>query len=388
MTLRVGMNAAALASPLTGIGNYIVHLGAALAASDDVDLHSFDGARWRHAPPSPFPDSAGASLARRARDAVKPWVPFKRQLRQAAQQLAFGRGLRRHAIELYHEPNYVSFRADVPVVTTVHDLSWLRYPQTHPLDRVRWLERSLPGAVARAAAVLVDSEFTRREVMATFSLPPERVHAVHLGVAPAFHPRDPVDTAASLRRLDLEHGGYVLTVGTIEPRKNIGHVLGAYRRLPMALRGRYALAVAGASGWRAAHLEDELRTLSGLGIVRFLGHVPNDVLPSLYAGAAAFLFPSLYEGFGLPPLEAMASGVPVLVSNRTSLPEIVGDAGVLLDPERPDRTAASLAAILDDPAARASLAERGIERAAAFTWDACCRRTLDVFRIAVQARRA
>src|SRR5581483_2695596 len=165
---------------------------------------------------------------------------FRRELRQSLQQIAFGRGLRRHAIELYHEPNYVPFRADVPVVTTVHDLSWLRYPQTHPVDRVRWLERALPAAIARCAAVLVDSEFTRREVMATFSLDPGRVHAVHLGVAREFRPRDRAETAPALRGFDLEHGRYVLTVGTIEPRKNIGHVLRAYRALPASLRRRYA----------------------------------------------------------------------------------------------------------------------------------------------------
>jgi glycosyltransferase involved in cell wall biosynthesis len=127
-------------------------------------------------------------------------------------------------------------------------------------------------------------------------------------------------------------------------------------------------------------MEAKLRQLADRGQIRFLGHVPGSDLPALYAGAAAFVFPSLYEGFGLPPLEAMASGVPVLVSDRASLPEVVGEAGVMLDPERPERTAELLAGLLDDQGARTRWGRAGADRARAFTWSACARTTLDVYR--------
>jgi glycosyltransferase involved in cell wall biosynthesis len=380
MALRVAFNATPLLSPLTGIGNYIVHLGAALAATDAVDAYSFYGYSWRHEPPSPPVSGLRRPAARRWRDAIKPFVPFKRELRAAQQQFMFARGLRRNAIELYHEPNYIPLRYDVPVVATIHDLSWLRYPETHPADRVRWLERGLPRVLERAAAILVDSEFVRGEVLTTFRVDAQRVHTAHLGVSAAFQPRNAVETAPALRALELVHGEYLLTVGTIEPRKNVGHVLTAYAQLPATLRDRYPLVVAGAKGWRASDLERELRVLAGHGQIRFLGHVPGEDLPPLYAGAAAFVFASLYEGFGLPPLEAMASGVPVLVSNRASLPEVTGDAGVTFDPQRPDDTAAKIEAMLDDPIARAKFARLGIGRAAGFTWDACARATLNVYR--------
>ena len=385
MALRVGFNATPLLSPLTGIGNYIVHLGAALAASGDVDAWSFYGYRWRHEPPCVPASGARRGNTQRMRNLVKPLVPFKRELRHAQQRLLFARGVRRNAIGLYHEPNYIPIRYDVPVVTTIHDLSWLRYPETHPADRIRWLERAMPRALARAAAILVDSEFIRQEVLTTFGIDPARVHTAYLGVSPAFRPRSDVETRATLNALGLVHGEYVLAVGTIEPRKNVKHVLEAYARLPEAMRKRHPLVIAGAKGWRAADLESTLRILVEQGLIRFLGHVSGDDLPMLYAGAAAFVFASIYEGFGLPPLEAMASGVPVLAAERASLPEVTGDAALKLDPARPDDTAVKLASLLDDQSIHDDFARRGLERAAAFTWDACADTTLRVYRSVVAA---
>ncbi|HSU44680.1 MAG TPA: glycosyltransferase family 1 protein [Casimicrobiaceae bacterium] len=380
MPLRVGFNATPLLSPLTGIGQYIVNLGRALAATGEVDLYSFYGHRWRHEPPAPPPATRGGDDSKRLLHIVKPFIPFKREVRHAQQQFHFGRGSRRFGLEIYHEPNYVPIGYDVPVVITVHDLSWLRYPETHPAERVRWLERSMPSALARAAAILVDSDFIRHEVLATFGLDPARVHTVHLGVSSAFRLRGRDETRAVLSALDLVHGQYVLAVGTIEPRKNIGHALAAYARLPERLRRRYPLVVAGARGWGAADLERELHALMARGEVRFLGHVPDEDLPVIYAGAGAFVFASIYEGFGLPPLEAMASGVPVLVADRGALPEVTADAAVRLDPEMPDDTSRKLGAVLDDAAMHAELARRGQRRAALFTWDTCARRTLGVYR--------
>jgi glycosyltransferase involved in cell wall biosynthesis len=383
MALRVVFNATPLLSPLTGIGNYIVELGAALAATGALDAYSFYGFRWRHEAPRPPATGPRGPVQQGVRDMIKPLVPFKRELRAAQQQLMFARGLRRNAIELYHEPNFIPLRYDVPVVVTIHDLSVLHYPETHPADRVRWLERGLPDALRRSAQILVDSEYVRQEVIATFEVAPERIHTAHLGVGPAFRPRTAAETHATLRGLELTHGGYLLTVGTIEPRKNVGHVLAAYARLPVAVRDRFPLVVAGAKGWRAADLEKELRALAGRGRIRFLGHVPSELLPDLYAGAATFVFASLYEGFGLPPLEAMASGTPVVSSGRASLAEVVGDAGLVLDPEDAANTATMLTSLLEDPAERLRLARLGVERAAGFTWAACADATLAAYRRAL-----
>jgi alpha-1,3-rhamnosyl/mannosyltransferase len=382
--IRLAFNALPVLAPLTGVGNYIVHLGRALAATGEVDVHTFYGGYWQQGAPSPPRSGARAALARTTLALVKPFVPFRRELRHAQRQSCFGRGARRAAVDLYHEPNYVPFRAEVPTVLSIHDVSWVRFPDTHPRDRVRWLERGMPSAIARAAAIVVDSQFTRQEVIATFGVASAKLHVTHLGVAPAFHPRTPGETRATMSSMDLMHGRYVLCVATIEPRKNLGHVLESYAALPAPLRARYPLVVAGASGWRAGDLEKRLRRMSAAAQVRFAGHVDDRCLPDLYAGAAVFVFPSIYEGFGLPPLEAMASGVPVLVSRRASLPEVVGDAGILLDPDRPDLTAASIVSLLDDETARFRMAALGRKRAASFTWEACAGRTVDVYRRVLQ----
>lgn len=383
MPLRVVVNASPLLAPRTGIGNYIVELGAALAQRNDVDLHAFYGYRWSHAPPSSPRVGRSTESVRSLRNFVKPWIPFRRELRRFQQRITFNRGCRHNAIDVYHEPNYVPIDYDFPVVITVHDLSWLRFPQTHPPDRVRWLEQGLPRALERAAAILVDSNFVRDELIAEFNVPSARLHVAQLGVSTAFTPRSIEHTRGALKAFSLEHRAYILSVGTIEPRKNLSHVLQAFARLPTLLQQRFPLVIAGARGWQAGDLERELRVLSAQGRVRFLGHVNDEQLVNLYAGAALFVFPSLYEGFGLPPLEAMASGTPVLVSDAGSLREVVGDAAPKLDPRDPEGTASRMQALLEDPSAREAYVRRGIVQASRFTWAACAERTAAVLHAAV-----
>jgi alpha-1,3-rhamnosyl/mannosyltransferase len=379
MSLRVAINATPLLAPLTGIGNYIVELGAALAAQGDIDLHSFYALRWRHE--APAQDGSGSRLPRLV-DRVKPWIPWRRALRHAVGRASFRRGLRRLSIELYHEPNFVPLAYDVAVVTTVHDLSWVHAPDAHPVERIRWLERGVPQALARAAIVLVDSAFVRDEVTAIFGVAPAKVRVAHLGVASDFRPRDATSTAATLHPLGLRHGQYVLTVGTLEPRKNLGHLVAAHRQLAPRLRERFPLVIAGARGWHSTERDVRAGT-AGDAYVRFLGSVRRADLLDLYAGAALFAFPSLYEGFGLPPLEAMASGAPVLVSGRASLPEVVGEAGALLDPHDVPAAALALNALLEDPLRRGQMRARGLARARAFSWQACARATAQAYAAAM-----
>jgi len=380
VSIRVAFNATPLLSTVTGIGNYIAELGAALAELSDVDPYSFYRHRWSHEHPTV---PAGSAIRRSMVECLKPLIPFRGTLRNASKHLGFREGLRRFGIDLYHEQNYIPLCYDVPVVITVHDLSWIRYPESHPIDRVRWLERELRNALDRASAILVDSDFVRREVLTTFGLDTERVHMAHLGVPRGFHPRDAIETAPTLGRLRLTHGGYVLTVATIEPRKNLSHIVDSYAQLPSALRERFPLVIAGAKGWHSSAMVTRLRSLSEQQ-VRFLGHVERPVLTHLYAGAALFAFPSLYEGFGLPPLEGMASGVPVIVSDRASLPEVVGDAGQMMDPSDTADTAARLRALLENPAERDAMRARGLERAASFTWAKCAAVTQGVYRFALR----
>ena len=300
-------------------------------------------------------------------------------------QRAFDRGAGR--FDVYFEPSFLPLRFDGPTVITVHDLSHVRFAQTHPLSRVRIMHKLLPAAIERAAHILTDSFFQRDEITAHFGIPADRVTVAHLGVAAEFRPRREPECAPVLQRHGLRYRGYLLAVGTLEPRKNLGMVLDAYARLPAALRQRYPLVVAGFRGWNTQALAPRLRALARSGEVRALGFVDEADLPAIYSAASLFLYPSLYEGFGLPALEAMASRIPVIVSNCSSLPEVVGDAGVQVAPQDAPGMSLEIVRLLEDAALweRHSLA--GLDRSRRFSWESCAAVTAGVLERAARVMR-
>ena len=379
--LRVAVNAVPLRSPLTGIGQYIVRLMEAIEARGDVQARYFYASHWgRKAVASPV--SAIDDMKR----AVKKVVPYPYMVSRAAQRLMFEGGVRLYRPQLYHEPNYVALPFDGPLVVTVHDLSFVRHPESHPKERLEHLARYLPQTLERATHVITDSETVRREAIAHFGLDPARVTAIHLGVAPAFAPRTPEETRATLAKHGLEHGKYVLSVGTLEPRKNLVAAIRAWSAQERSTHRDTPLVVAGMKGWLTQALDKEIAVPESRGVVRFLGFVSEQDLPALYAGALAFVYPSRYEGFGLPVVEAMASGVPVITSDASCLPEIAGDAALLVAPDDDMALARAMERVATDAALRADLAARGLARARKFTWARCAEETVAVYRAAIRGR--
>ncbi len=375
--LRVALNGWSMLSPHTGIASYTRNLALALIRQDGVALRYFYGHSWSdELRDAPMPGM----------NAVKHWVkrlvPHPYALMRYLQQQRFSSGLREAHCDLYHEPSFLPFAFDGPTVITIHDLSPLRFPGTHPASRVREFQEQLPRAIDCAATIIVDAESVRQEVIATFGVRPERVRAIHLGVAADYRPREAAELLPVLNRHRLAAGHYLLAVGTLEPRKNLIQAMNAFAGLPAALRATHPLVIAGMRGWLTHDLESRIRKLEARGEVRWLGYVSAADLPQLYAGAAMLVYPSLYEGFGLPVLEAMASGIPVITSNRASLPEVAGDVGVLIDPEDPAALREQMQRLLEDPAAAARLGEQGVVRARGFTWQACAEKTLTVYRAA------
>jgi len=375
--LRVAVDALSLWRPLTGIGQYTWNIARSWAAQGGPPASYFYGNDWSdHAAPR---TAAGLGALRRlARGAL----PRSYELSRAMLQRRFDR--RPQPCAVYFEPSFLPFRFDGPMVLTVHDLSHVRHPQTHPAQRVRILDRLLPPALERAAHVLTVSEFQRREILAVYGLPAARVSACHEGVGTQFRPRPAADCAALLARLGLRWQGYFLAVGTLEPRKNLATALQAHARLPAALRQACPLVLAGSPGWHGGHIADALQAGVRAGEVRALGHVDDDDLPLLYSAARLFLYPSLYEGFGLPVLEAMASGVPVIASNRSSLPEVVGDAGVLLEPLDVVALSQAIERLCADADEWQRLSQAGREQARRFSWSACAAQTAAVLQSAAR----
>jgi glycosyltransferase involved in cell wall biosynthesis len=315
-------------------------------------------------------------------------------------------------IDLLHAPDFVLPPTRARTLLTIHDLSFLVHPECHLPSMVRYLSSAVPRSVRRADAVLADSEATRRDLVRLLATDPARVTIVYPGVAPRFRPLPPAETEPLRQRLGLPER-FLLFVSTIEPRKNLVRLLEAFALLiepriedrgsriaggiepkiedrgskiaggddpPSSILGQLHLVIAGRRGWLYEDVFDAIERLGLGGRVRVLDFVDDNDLPALYNLAWAFAYPSIYEGFGLPALEAMACGTPVITANNSSLPEVVGDAALLAPAEDVVALAEALRRAATDEALRARLRIAGPERAQQFTWQRAAQQVLACYR--------
>ena len=373
--IQVGINATALLTTRTGIGQYVYNLCKALSALGGVQQRYFYSHQWADvlreipAPPAVLAVKAG----------IRKYVPHAHAISRILTQARFTAGLLRRPVDLYHDPNYIAYRFRGPTVITVHDLSWIRHPETHPKERLDTMNRYFPRSLAQAAAIVTDCDFVKRELVDVFGVDPSRVHPVLLGVSSAFRPHSEAECRKALAAYELEYGRYFLSVGTLEPRKNIPILIDAFSRLPVLTQAHCPLVLVGMRGWLTSGIKEKMTPLVNKGLIRLLGYVPDEQMPVIYSGATAFVFPSLYEGFGLPPLEAMACGAPVIASNCSSLPEVVGDAGISVEPFDVDAISAAMQRVLEDRQFADDLSRRGIARSVDFTWRRTAEETAAVY---------
>lgn len=364
--IRISINARFLTQPMAGVQRYGAELAAALvrrAAAGPIDGQR--GEVSLLAPRGPLQRAAPKGIPLRRAG----WL-YGHLWEQVELPPACG-------ADLLLSPCNTGPPALRRQVVTVHDLSPFDCPETLAPRFAAWYRWLQPKLIRAVRHVLTPSEFTRRRVLEITGVDPGKVTAIPNGVGAHFHPRDPEEVAEARRRLQLPDGPYVLSVGSLEPRKNLRRLLEAWR----IVRGRAVkglnLVVVGDKGDAAVFPDEPLDAASDG--VAFVGRV-DDALPAVYTGAEALAYPSTYEGFGLPPLEAMACGTPVVVGDRTALPEVVGDAGILVDPFDVEAIADGIGRALEKP----SLGQAGRRRAEAFTWDRSAQETWKVLAAAAR----
>ena len=269
---------------------------------------------------------------------------------------------------VYFEPSFIPFDYSGITITTIHDLSFLSHPEFHPATRVSYLTNKIQLAIASSDHIVVDSEFILKELHSYFPSAKGKSSTLYLGVSDSFKPYSKGECKSLLASLNIKSAGYVLSVATLEPRKNLSKLIDAYKLLPESVRSIYPLVLVGDQGWKNSELLENARELLESKQILFTGYVADDDLKRLYSSAAVFVYPSLYEGFGLPVIEAMASGVPVITSNIGATAEVAASGAILVDPLSEQAIAQAVLGFVSYPKAKVKLVESAINRAKLFNW--------------------
>jgi glycosyltransferase involved in cell wall biosynthesis len=368
--LHIAIDAHSVGTGLGGNESYATHLIEALAEIDGVNSYTLYVTRREAV--ERFTNRWPNFQVR----ATLPHTPFIRI------PLTLGAELRKNPVDVLHVQFTAPPLAPCPVVVSIHDLSFEHLPETFKWRSRTQLRLTVRRSARQAAQVLALSEYARSDIINTYGISPDKVTAIPLAAPAHFAP---VTDDREFQRVRQTYGiqsDYILSVGSIQPRKNLNRLIAAYSSLRRARpEGKLPqIVLVGKCAW----LYDEtLRTIKELGLsnsVVLTGYVPETDLPALYSGALCFVYPSYFEGFGLPPLEAMKCGTPVIVGNKTSLPEVVGEAGVLVDPFDVDDIASAIASVIGDSNFRSQLRAKGLERSRLFDWRETARQTLAIYR--------
>jgi len=372
----IGIDASALPPQPVGAGNYIIHLVRSLAALKSEDEFAV------------FAQSSGRDLIALPEGTACRWVivpDMKPAVRLVWEQTLFPRLVSQSGIELLHSLHYTRpFGMPCASVVTFHDMTFFLHPRLHTRAKRIFFRLAMQISARRADALIADSESTRQDAIRLLGIHPQKIYTALLGVDEAYRP---ISDQRALEAVQLKYNlpaDFILYVGLVEPRKNLPLLVRAFRNL-IDLKIDTHLVLAGRFGWMYTEVLQLIDTLGVKDRVSLIGYVPSEDLPLVYNLASVFVYPTLYEGFGLPALEAMACGLPVITTEISSLPEIVGDAGMLVPVNDETALTQAIQAVLTDQALSQRLATLGTERASQFTWERTAQKTLQVYRHVLQA---
>lgn len=374
---RIGFDATAAVTQGGGIGRYTRELLHALVEEGDQYCYRIFAGRATQTLPIDNPIPSAQHVSFRQLPLSPRWLyrMWYRLRLPVPVQLFTG------PVDLFHSPDFVlpPVLGNIPTILTVHDLSFAFYPETFTPALVNYLERVVPWSVRRATHVLADSESTRRDLIRLYGTQEEKITVLYSGVHERFNTAQEDEARQAVRqKYEIGNAPFVFTVSTLQPRKNHQLLIRAFR--DVAAQTDFNLIIAGGRGWLYEKMQGEVVRQNLEGRVRFIGFVDDDDLPALYNAASLFVFPSLYEGFGLPLLEAMACGTPVITSNASSLPEVAGHAAVQVSPHDEAAWAQAMLRVGGDQSLRERLVSAGRQQAERFQWSRAARQLLDVYR--------
>jgi glycosyltransferase involved in cell wall biosynthesis len=378
--VRVLINTQAASGPRTGVGHYTAELVRALSIADASVLRPY---------PTPWEARVTDWYERQSArfEARRGWIrrgalALARRAGACSYTDRLSRVAAHERIDLYHEPFFLPLPCDAPTVATVHDLSVLLHPEWHRPETVALFEERFAAGLKRCCHLVAISEFGKSEIVQHLGWPADRVSVTYMGVRPGLRRAEGAKLAHGLRALGLT-AGYLLHVGTLEPRKNVSMLLRAYTALSASLRAKHPLVLVGGAGWNSDDVHAFLAGPGRAANVRWLGYVRDEHFAALYSGARALVFPTLYEGFGIPTIEMLACGGAVLASTAGAVAETAGASAHLIDPHDEPTWRAALARVLTDDAWWKEL-KRGAEEAAhPFSWARCAEQTLAAYRKAL-----
>ncbi len=316
---------------------------------------------------SQLKNSLKASVKNHVKNHVKK-IPFARNIKQAMQNQLLSKHKTHLKDYIYWEPNYTLSEFEGLAITTIYDLSHVRYPQFHPKNRLKWLDNQLGTSIEKAHKIITISEFSQQEIIDVYGVNKDKIVIVPPAVSEEFfihHPPSDLETIKQQYRLPQK---YILSVGNIEPRKNIMGLLTAYEALPKTLKQQYPLVIIGAKSWLSDDIENKIKQLQQKYQIIRLGYINQVDLPLIYQAANVFVYISLYEGFGMPVAEAMASKLAIICSNCSSMPSVAKQSTLLVNPIDNDEVSETLLNLLEDVAMQQQLAEKAYLASLSYTW--------------------
>jgi glycosyltransferase involved in cell wall biosynthesis len=367
--LRIAIDAHSVGTELGGNESYATNLIEALAEIDSVNQYTLYVTKR---------EALERFSKRWPNFAVRATLPHTPLIRIP---LTLSAELRKNPVDVLHVQFTAPLIPPCPIVASIHDLAFEHLPRTFKRRSSMQMRLTVRHTVRRAAQIITLSDYSKSDIMRTYGIASERISVTPPGASPSFAPVTDQKELTRVRDLYGIERDYILSVGSIQPRKNLSRLIAAYSRLRRAQTGAKLpqLVLAGKCAWL---YEETLRTIKALEVsesVILTGYVPEGDLPALYSGAVCFVYPSYFEGFGLPPLEAMKCGTAVIVGNKTSLPEVVGDAALLVDPFNIDEIASAMEQVITDSSLRSRLRSKGLDQAKLFDWRDTARKTLVVY---------